>query len=105
MEILSLGVNGLLPAMLIRRSTEKGPVTRVEVPKIAPPAVLRDWVEELSVPRHFHFESGENRRIALWLLRTLGDWGYEVAFHGESRNVVATPPGVARAGDARRGAL
>src|SRR6186997_1079251 len=80
--------------MFIRRSSDAGPKTETEIPKVAPPAILRNWVEEMSVPRHFHFESNENRRIALWLHRTLADWGYEVSFRGQSRNVIATPPGL-----------
>lgn len=79
--------------MFIRRSTDAGP-------KIAPGSLtnvvdvgeLHSWVEEISVPRHFHFESNANRRVALWLVERLRGWGYEVSFHGEARNVVAVPP-------------
>ena len=78
--------------MFIRRSESSGREKRVAIPKIASPAVLRDWVETLSVPRHFFRESGENRRIALWLHDTLKSWGYDVGFHGQSRNVIAAPP-------------
>lgn len=64
------------------------------MPKTAGPKELRGWVEELSMPRHFYYESNANRWTALWLADRLREWGYEVAFHGESRNVIATPPGL-----------
>ena len=46
------------------------------------------------MPRHFYFESNANRRTALWLVERFREWNYEVAFHGESRNVVAFQAGL-----------
>lgn len=89
------GAAVLSSVMLIRRSSDSGPV--IPPGPLAPVAEvgeLRSWVEEISVPRHFHFESNANRRVALWLVERLRGWGYEVTFHGEARNVVAAPPGL-----------
>lgn len=79
--------------MLIRSSSNSGNSISVATPEIPSPEQLRGWVEALSVPRHFYYESGENRRIALWIRDQLISAGYEVTFHGNTRNVLATPKG------------
>lgn len=80
--------------MQIQRSTDPGPSRGGPDFPVASPALLREWVEAISVPRHFHYESNANRATALWLLERLREWGYDVSFHGENRNVLATPPGL-----------
>lgn len=52
---------------------------------------LRDWVTRLSIPRHFVHERDANEEIAHWLAATLKQWGFEVQFQGQWRNVVALP--------------
>jgi Zn-dependent M28 family amino/carboxypeptidase len=54
-------------------------------------AELRQWVERLSVPRHYICEPEENEGVALWLAAQLQSWGYQVEFQGEWRNVMALP--------------
>jgi len=81
--------------MLIHRSTASGPASVGKASsRVASETELRGWVEALAVPRHFYFESNANRRTALWLAERFRERGYEVAFHGESRNVVAFPAGL-----------
>ncbi len=79
--------------MLIRSSSNSGKSLVVDTADIPSPEQLRQWVEALSVPRHFYYESGENRRIALWIREQLLSFGYDVTFHGNTRNVLATPKG------------
>jgi hypothetical protein len=54
-------------------------------------AELRQWVEKLSVPRHYVMEPEENEGAALWIASQLQGWGYEVELQGSWRNVVAVP--------------
>ena len=56
------------------------------------PAVLRAWVERISIPRHFVVNAEENAATAEWIAKDLASWGYEVQFQGRYRNVIATPP-------------
>jgi hypothetical protein len=52
---------------------------------------LRRWVKRLAVPRHYVCEPEENKDVALWLAAQLQNWGYDVQFQGEWRNVIALP--------------
>jgi Zn-dependent M28 family amino/carboxypeptidase len=54
---------------------------------------LRQWVERISVPRHFHAEAGQNRATADWLVGLLGSMGFRVEKQGEFANIVALPGG------------
>lgn len=56
------------------------------------PTLLRQWVERISVPRHFSVNASANLAVAEWLSQEFGGWGYEVSFHGRYRNVIAQPP-------------
>jgi hypothetical protein len=81
--------------MFIRRSADSKPgAAGAALPDVASTAELRAWVEALAVPRHFFIESAANRRTALWIAERFRDWEFDVAFHGECRNVVATPVGL-----------
>ena len=55
---------------------------------------LRDWVERLSVPRHFIAQPKANREAAEMIAGLLEDWGYGVSFQGRLYNVVARPSAV-----------
>ena len=52
---------------------------------------LREWVERLSVPRHYVMEREENEAAALWIASQLQSWGYQVELQGPWRNVIALP--------------
>ncbi|CAM2070546.1 M28 family peptidase [Sulfidibacter corallicola] len=54
-------------------------------------ARLKRWLETVAVPRHFTMEPEANRRIGDWLFDQLKRMGYDVAFQGDYRNVVALP--------------
>lgn len=56
------------------------------------PALLRSWVERISIPRHFIANANANLAVANRLAAELNDWGYEVQFQGRFRNVIAQPP-------------
>lgn len=53
-------------------------------------AQLKEWVGNVSVPRHFMMELAENRRVGEWIAETLRGMGYVVSWQGHSRNVVAS---------------
>lgn len=59
------------------------------------PAMLRGWVERISIPRHMAANPEANAAVAEWLAKEFSDWDYEVQFQGEFRNVIAQPPVVA----------
>ncbi|MDB6018682.1 MAG: Peptidase [Pedosphaera sp.] len=52
---------------------------------------LREWVEKISIPRHFRAQPENNQATARWLAEQLQAWGYSVELQGEFRNVVAWP--------------
>jgi Zn-dependent M28 family amino/carboxypeptidase len=52
---------------------------------------LREWVEKISVPRHFRAQPQMNEAIARWLADEFRQWGYDVELQGSLRNVVAWP--------------
>src|SRR4051794_1739565 len=52
---------------------------------------LRQWVERISVPRHFQAQPEANAATANWLAGQFKAWDYEVEFQGTLRNVVAWP--------------
>jgi len=56
------------------------------------PAMLRSWVDRISIPRHFSLNANSNRIVADWLAEELSSWGYDVQFQGGYRNVIAQPP-------------
>jgi hypothetical protein len=56
---------------------------------------LRQWVERISVARHFVCEAAANRAIAKWLEETFEEMGYRVQRQGPFANIVAAPEGVA----------
>ena len=54
---------------------------------------LRDWVEHISVPRHFATEPQQNRATAEWLCGIFESLGLRVEKHGKYANIVALPQG------------
>jgi hypothetical protein len=54
-------------------------------------AQLREWVERISVPRHYIVEPEANRAAADWIHETFASLGFEVARQGFYSNVVAVP--------------
>jgi Zn-dependent M28 family amino/carboxypeptidase len=52
---------------------------------------LREWVERISVPRHFVREPEQNRATADWLRGVFGSMGFRVERQGEYSNIVALP--------------
>jgi len=52
---------------------------------------LREWVERISVPRHFAAEPEANRAVAQWLSELLDSFGFRVEKQGRWANVVAVP--------------
>jgi hypothetical protein len=52
---------------------------------------LREWVERLSVPRHFLAEPEQNRAVAEWLVQTFNAFGLRAELQGPHANVVALP--------------
>lgn len=82
--------------MLIRNASRlKGGVPNSQLQELfttITPAILRTWVERISIPRHMAVNAEANVAIAQWLAREFSGWGYEVHCHGEFRNVIAQPP-------------
>lgn len=54
-------------------------------------AQLRQWVERISVPRHFAAEPKQNREVADWLQSLLASYGFRVERQGRYSNIVALP--------------
>src|SRR5437016_13751567 len=52
---------------------------------------LREWVERISVPRHFGAEPAQNRATADWLCEVFGSMGFRVARQAEFSNILAFP--------------
>ncbi len=52
---------------------------------------LREWVERISVPRHFSAEPEQNRATAAWLGGVFGSMGFKVESQGEFSNILALP--------------
>lgn len=52
---------------------------------------LRDWVERISVPRHFGAEPKQNRATADWLCAVFESFGLRVERQGPFANIVARP--------------
>ncbi len=52
---------------------------------------LREWVEMISMPRHFQAQPADNESTARWVATQLTDWGYDVELQGQYHNVVAWP--------------
>lgn len=81
--------------MNIVRSNEVQPVEGA--PKIAAlletiaEDQLREWVQRISVPRHFTAELEQNQATADWLCRVIDSMGHRVERQGEFANVVALP--------------
>jgi hypothetical protein len=46
-------------------------------------------VDEISIPRHFQLNKGNNRRVGEWLYERLESFGYETSFQGDFSNIVA----------------
>jgi hypothetical protein len=54
-------------------------------------AQLREWVERISVPRHFDVEPEQNRATADWLFSVFESLGFRVERQGVYDNIVALP--------------
>ncbi len=52
---------------------------------------LREWVERISVPRHFSAEPDQNRATAKWLGDVFASFGFKVEQQGRYSNIVALP--------------
>src|SRR5688500_17032286 len=52
---------------------------------------LREWVERISVPRHFTAEPEQNRATADWICGLFGSMGFRVERQGRYSNIVALP--------------
>jgi len=52
---------------------------------------LREWVERISVPRHFGAEPEQNRATAAWIHGLFDSMGFRVERQGRYSNVVAYP--------------
>ena len=53
---------------------------------------LINFVEEISIPRHFQFNARNNKYIADWIYEQLSSLGYETHFQGRYSNIVAFNP-------------
>lgn len=52
---------------------------------------LREWVERISVPRHFSAEPEQNRSTAKWIHQLFESMGFRVERQGKFSNIVALP--------------
>ncbi len=61
---------------------------------LATATYLREVVETIAVPRHRQTAAANNRKVAAWLTEQLQEFGYEVSWQGQFRNVIAVPKGI-----------
>jgi hypothetical protein len=54
-------------------------------------AQLREWVERISVPRHFRAEPAQNCATAAWLSDAFESLGFKVERQGRYANILALP--------------
>ena len=54
-------------------------------------AQLREWVEQISKPRHYAVEPEQNRLTATWLAEIFSSMGLHVAQQGSYANIIAMP--------------
>src|SRR5258707_13383477 len=54
-------------------------------------AQLRQWVEHISVPRHFAAEPEQNRATAPWLSEIFESLGFRVERQGKFTNILRPP--------------
>lgn len=52
---------------------------------------LREWVEQISQPRHYSAEAKQNRATADWLAKIFASMGLDVTRQGKYSNLVALP--------------
>jgi Zn-dependent M28 family amino/carboxypeptidase len=52
---------------------------------------LREWVQRISVPRHFGMEPEQNRATADWLASLFDSMGFRTERQGDFSNIVAVP--------------
>ncbi|MGA2180902.1 MAG: M28 family peptidase [Verrucomicrobiota bacterium] len=52
---------------------------------------FHEWVERISVPRHFQAEQEQNRATARWLCDVFDSMGFRVERQGRYSNVLAFP--------------
>lgn len=53
---------------------------------------LKEIVETISIPRHFKYNSSNNKQVANWIFDQFSSFGYETHFQGKFSNVVALNP-------------
>ena len=53
---------------------------------------LNEIVETISIPRHFKYNSSNNKQVADWIFAQFSSFGYETHFQGKFSNVVALNP-------------
>ena len=69
-----------------------GPLPRLKaVLELVSDRELREWVERISVPRHFRAESDQNRATTRWLCDIFDSMGFLVERQGRYANVLALP--------------
>ncbi|MBS1797902.1 MAG: M28 family peptidase [Acidobacteria bacterium] len=76
-------VHSTAAAALVEKTDLRDHLARVSA------AELRRKVEEIAIPRHFRFESENNRRIGEMIFSELDSFGYQTRFQGRFRNVLA----------------
>jgi len=88
-------------AMLIVPSTKRSPAAESKNIRALIETItevqLHNWVERISVPRHFEVEPEQNRATATWLIREFRSMGYAVERQGPFANIVAGPDRADRA--------
>src|SRR5688500_6796562 len=79
---------------LVHSTKDRGETANEKITALLPTireAQLREWVERMSVPRHFVIEAAQKRATAEWLSSLFEAWDYKVERHGPHANIVALP--------------
>jgi len=70
--------------------TASKPNCRVEIAE----RYLRDIIETVSIPRHYHGEQKNNQKVAEWIRSEFESLGLSTIYQGRYNNIVATYDGV-----------
>ncbi len=82
--------------MLIRHaskmSAEAVDINTKKILKSVSQTYLRECVETISIPRHFHAQPKNNQWVAQWITQQLQSYGYQTQYQGKYTNILTLPP-------------
>jgi len=82
--------------MLIRyaskMSAEKVDIHTAQILDSISETYLRECVDKIAIPRHYHAQPQNNQKIARWITQQLQSYGYQTQYQGEFANILTQLP-------------